>query len=371
MTQPVILEPYNPAWQRIYEEERQALVSTLGFYTDGGVLWRIEHIGSTSVPGLLAKPCIDIMLDAVNLPPSTEVVASLKTLGYDYLGEHGLAGRHYFRKGPHAVHLHMLDHDTNHWENYLLFRNYLRANKDASVRYASTKLELAALYPNDRKAYTQGKTDILQTLGQEALAWHLETTAFCPVEALSQELANLTIPWHISSGWALDLYRGHPSRYHDDIDIVIARDDVAALQLYLKDRGWRLYWITEGGKAVFWQDNQLGEAAHQIHAWRGTSFLDVLVEPPVSEGEWVFRKDEQIRLATLDAWLTHKSTPYLAPQIVLLFKAAVRSGGIRSKDQKDFESIADLLSSKQKQWLASSLEQWQGDHPWLSTLRSP
>ncbi len=196
--------------------EAAALEEAFGHVTEGGVLEDIAHIGSTSVPGLSAKPCIDIMARVYPLPIPQEKVDAVTDLGYEHQGERSLPGRHYFRKGPHDYHLHVVSLDTDHWPNHLVFRNYLRASADARNQYETLKRALAARYlpprrHEDRDVYQEGKAQLIDRLEHEAFAWHVETTGFSPVREMARGLEGLSCPWLVGSGWALDLFVGEPS----------------------------------------------------------------------------------------------------------------------------------------------------------------
>ncbi len=168
MPQEIIIEPYNPKWPEIYKEEKSKIYKALGFCSDGGVLYRIEHIGSTSVPGLAAKPCIDIMVDAYPIPLSKDKIASLEDIGYKYWGENGIRGREYFTKGGHDVHLHIFAFGTKQWRRHILFRDYLRDNSLARAGYQNLKLKLAKQFKDDRKSYQAGKAELIAELEQQA-----------------------------------------------------------------------------------------------------------------------------------------------------------------------------------------------------------
>jgi GrpB-like predicted nucleotidyltransferase (UPF0157 family) len=122
----------------------------------------VEHIGSTAVPGLVAKPIIDIAV-AVDIPARTpRLIRAVESLGYRYYGTFGLRGRHFFRKGePATVHLHLVHYKSNHWRVWLDFRDALRAHPEWLRRYEDEKQRLADMFPQDRAAYTAGKSPIV------------------------------------------------------------------------------------------------------------------------------------------------------------------------------------------------------------------
>lgn len=156
-SQQVVIAEYDPRWPVMYEEEKARILDAIGHR-----LVAIEHMGSTSVPGLAAKPIIDIMAAIDSLANDQECVIPLLGLGYEYVPEHEdiIPERRYFRKGPQGArthHLHMVELGSEFWERQLLFRDYLRAHPDEASRYCQLKRELAAQYRNDRASYTDAK----------------------------------------------------------------------------------------------------------------------------------------------------------------------------------------------------------------------
>jgi GrpB-like predicted nucleotidyltransferase (UPF0157 family) len=364
----VVLSPYQEGWKTLYELERSKLLTALGHATEGGVLFRIEHIGSTSIPGMIAKPTIDIMIDVWPYPLAEEKMMAMQNLGYDYRGENGLPGRQYFRRGPHDFHVHILDIESYKWQDFLVFRNYLKSDSAAAKRYADLKLELAKTYPTERNAYQKGKNELIKELSREAHLWHVQTTDFQPLYEIAKELAGMTAAWHISSGWALDLFTGIASRYHDDLDIVLERKHQLSIQKQLRSRDWLLHFVADKAY-VYWQDNQLiPETSHQIHARKGKEFIDILIEPD-SLNVWHYRRNPDLTRALDKAFLNRDGIPYLAPELVLMFKAKLTEGKPRPKDQKDFDRILPYLSDEQKVWLTDSVRKEEMNHPWLEQLK--
>jgi GrpB-like predicted nucleotidyltransferase (UPF0157 family) len=156
--------PFQESWLTQYAAERELLCEVLK-----DVLLAIEHIGSTSVRGLDAKPIIDI---AVRLPSVASVpalVERLTVLGYAYQGEFGLPGRHFFTKGePRAFHLHLVDDSTGHWRRWIGFRDALRRNPQLCNDYQRLKHELARKYKFQRALYSEGKSAFINAAVQNA-----------------------------------------------------------------------------------------------------------------------------------------------------------------------------------------------------------
>ncbi len=161
MPDPIVIVPYDPAWPAEFERLRQALTDCLG-----GLVLAIEHIGSTSVPGLAAKPILDINMVMESCADLPAIVERLASLGYEHEGDLGIPGREAFRQPPESgymtCHLYCSPRDSVALLRHLAFRDYLRAHPEASADYARLKQELAQCYRNDRAAYTDAKTAFVE-----------------------------------------------------------------------------------------------------------------------------------------------------------------------------------------------------------------
>lgn len=158
---------YDTNWPIQFEQEKLQILHALG-----NAVLDIHHIGSTSVPGLAAKPIIDILVGLEELPPSVSQITSLETLGYLYQGELGVPGRHFFRKGiPRTHHLHLVKRGNQVWENQLIFRDFLRAHPDKAKQYEALKRQLAVPFRLDREGYVQAKAPLVEQLLSEARVW--------------------------------------------------------------------------------------------------------------------------------------------------------------------------------------------------------
>ena len=179
----VRLAAHNAAWAERYREERARLAAALGGATEvSGAALDIQHVGSTAVPGLHAKPILDIAIAVESFEAAQATVAPLEALGYIYRGENGIPRRHYFvLRTPDGettlVHVHMLELQSAEWENHLLVRDYLRAHPDAVAAYQALKVRLVEQYRHDRLAYTEGKAAFIGQILERA---HLERP-HCPV----------------------------------------------------------------------------------------------------------------------------------------------------------------------------------------------
>jgi GrpB-like predicted nucleotidyltransferase (UPF0157 family) len=158
----VELVDYDPDWAELFERERLALAPVF----DGEAV-AIEHIGSTAVPGLCAKPIVDVLVGLRELRVTDDHIAAMDALGYAYLGEHGLPGRLFFRKDPRTHHVHVVEHGGEIWERQLTFRDALRSDRDERRRYDEFKRRLAA-EGHPREAYAQLKTPFIREVEARA-----------------------------------------------------------------------------------------------------------------------------------------------------------------------------------------------------------
>jgi D-beta-D-heptose 7-phosphate kinase/D-beta-D-heptose 1-phosphate adenosyltransferase len=161
VARPVLVADYDPRWPEMFEEEKRRILEAVGEHIEA-----VEHVGSTSVPGLAAKPIIDIMVGIRDLADAPLCVTPLHRLGYVYVPRYEILmpERRYFRRGGRGTgthHLHMVERRSEFWESHILFRNYLRAHRDAALAYERLKRELAAAHGSDRAAYTEAKTDFI------------------------------------------------------------------------------------------------------------------------------------------------------------------------------------------------------------------
>ena len=164
---PVEIVPYDPAWSKGFEEEREALQSALGPWLVGS----IEHIGSTAVPGLAAKPVIDIMAGVENLDRSRPAISVVATLGYCYF-PYRPDSEHWFCKPSPTFrthHLHLVPFGHQQWLRSIAFRDYLRAHASVATEYEALKRRLAQDFQFDREAYTEAKTPFVTRVTNVAL----------------------------------------------------------------------------------------------------------------------------------------------------------------------------------------------------------
>jgi len=146
--------PYNPSWPVLFEKERKLLQDILG-----DIPVAIHHIGSTAVPGLAAKPIIDILMEVTSVNALDGFNDELSAVGYEARGEFGIPGRRYFKKGgdERTHHIHAFKSGDFNLTRHLAFRDYLRRHPDVASEYAALKMEIAAACNNDIYRYCEEK----------------------------------------------------------------------------------------------------------------------------------------------------------------------------------------------------------------------
>ena len=167
MPTPLVITEYDPQWPILFEELRVKFSELLG-----DMVSAIEHVGSTSVAGLAAKPIIDLdvlLASAAYLPETTRRLA---TLGYEHEGDLGITGREAFGIPPNlfAHHLYVCLPNCEEFRQHILLRNYLRSHPAEVSAYSDLKWDLFARFGSDRAAYIQGKDDFVKQLVQRAIA---------------------------------------------------------------------------------------------------------------------------------------------------------------------------------------------------------
>jgi GrpB-like predicted nucleotidyltransferase (UPF0157 family) len=159
----VTLVSYTPEWAEAFKVESLRLREALLEFS-----CEIEHIGSTAVPGMDAKPILDIAVGTSCQTPVERLFAAIQLAGYEYRGDAGAEGGHVFVRetSPHirTHHLHVVSCDDPQWDQYLRFRDLLRDHAGARELYMAQKRALALRYPTDRKAYTAGKRELVTSL---------------------------------------------------------------------------------------------------------------------------------------------------------------------------------------------------------------
>ena len=168
----ITVTDYNKNWMKLYQKEAKLIQDVLK-----NELIEIHHIGSTAVPHLKAKPVIDMMPIVKDIERVDQFNQKMIEIGYEPLGELGIIGRRYFRKGganrSHQIHIFQCDHSLE-IERHLAVRDYLRVHEDERIKYGDLKARLAQEFPNDIDAYSKGKNDFVKLLEQRAISWRKE-----------------------------------------------------------------------------------------------------------------------------------------------------------------------------------------------------
>ena len=170
---PVEIIPYDPAWVARFEEEAAVLSRKLAPWLIGP----IEHIGSTAVPGLAAKPVIDIMAGVRTLDASRPAIAVATELGYCYW-PYQADVEHWFCKPSPAHrthHLHLIPFGASQWLRAIAFRDYLRSHEETAREYEALKQRLAMEHRFDREAYTDAKRPFVEQVTELALGLRAST----------------------------------------------------------------------------------------------------------------------------------------------------------------------------------------------------
>ena len=153
----VLIVDYDQCWPSLFAKEAKRIEEACGNVT-------VEHVGSTAVPSLDAKPILDILIGVPSFSEAEGLIPAIESLGYHCLGTYGIEGRLFFRTPePCTIHLHLAEKDGKFWRDELLFRNYLRDHPEAGKAYGILKRELAIKFANDRPSYTQAKGEFINT----------------------------------------------------------------------------------------------------------------------------------------------------------------------------------------------------------------
>jgi GrpB-like predicted nucleotidyltransferase (UPF0157 family) len=172
MADPIIVVPYDPAWHELFVTTATPMREALG-----DVAIRIDHVGSTAIPGIVAKPVIDILISIASFEPFDTIENPLASLGYVWQSANPDKTKRFFREPPgtRRTHVHVQKHGSWGQQFVLLFRDYLRSNEDERRRYEAIKQELAAKFRNDRPSYVAGKSPIIWEIMVRASQWVQDT----------------------------------------------------------------------------------------------------------------------------------------------------------------------------------------------------
>lgn len=179
MSDLIIIESYNSEWPRLFLETGRLLRTSLG-----EVAVRIDHIGSTAVPGLAAKPIIDIQLSVNSFEPFETISSPLEAAGFRYRADNPDLTKKYFREQPGHRRTHIHVRRAGSWSEQfaLLFRDYLRQHREDAIEYAQLKYRLAKMYRENRHEYVEAKSPFIWNTIQKATAWS-QRTGWAPGES--------------------------------------------------------------------------------------------------------------------------------------------------------------------------------------------
>ena len=172
----IVVDPYDPAWVSEFERESRRITQALD-----DLVVRLHHIGSTAIPGIFAKPIIDMLLEVDDIGELDRKTAALEGLGYEAHGEFGIPGRRYFRKNDHSgvrTHqIHSFQVGSPEIERHLAFRDYMIAHPADARQYSELKRRVATEYPDDIESYMDGKDPFIKKHEAKALAWRRSQNA--------------------------------------------------------------------------------------------------------------------------------------------------------------------------------------------------
>jgi GrpB-like predicted nucleotidyltransferase (UPF0157 family) len=160
--EPIRIVPYDPSWPARFEQECAALTNAIGEWVDGGV----HHVGSTAVPGLAAKPVIDILVGVRSLEEARACHGRLGELEYLYFPYRSEEMHWFCRPNPNrrTHHLHLVPTGSQRFRDELAFRDYLRVHRDVAEEYGALKRRLAEEFTYDREAYTEAKGEFIRAV---------------------------------------------------------------------------------------------------------------------------------------------------------------------------------------------------------------
>lgn len=165
----VMLYPHSEEWSMLFEKEKINVYNCIKEYVID-----IQHVGSTSIRGMCAKPIIDIVVAIKDLKDGFKLIDDIESIGYHFKGSLGKSNRFFFWKGNennNTHNLHIVQYGDKNWDNLIFFRDFMNNHCDYRDKYCSLKLDLANKYKDDRDAYTKSKTkfvlDVIQLAKQD------------------------------------------------------------------------------------------------------------------------------------------------------------------------------------------------------------
>lgn len=182
--------------------------------------------------------------------------------------------------------------------------------------------------------------------------------------------SEIPVTWCIAGGWALDLYLGKQSREHDDIDIIVLREEQSTVFQYLS-KGWQLY-RAEAGKLALWEKEEHLSVTKDIWVSKDSgspwAFQIMLID--VNRKSWVYGREQSIHRPMTDIMTkTKEGIPFIKPEVQLLYKGG--SSEVREKDRHDFLTVFPVMEPMAREWLKSSLKkQFPEGHVWIDYIEN-
>ncbi|HYO63777.1 MAG TPA: GrpB family protein [Pyrinomonadaceae bacterium] len=171
--------PHDPRWRDAFEAEAGRVAAALGENVVA-----VHHVGSTSIPGIHAKPVIDLLVEVGDINKVDEHGPAMESLGYEVKGEYGIPGRRYFRRdnqeGTRTHHVHAFEAGSAEAERHLAFRDYMIAHPEDARRYSELKRRLAEQHPQNMDAYMDGKDGFIKEIDRRAARWRASQTGRHP-----------------------------------------------------------------------------------------------------------------------------------------------------------------------------------------------
>lgn len=162
--------PHNPGWRDAFESEAKLVAAALGENVSA-----VHHMGSTAIPGIYAKPIIDLLVEVRDLTEVDRRSPAMGSNGYEVMGEFGIPGRRYFRKddekGVRTHQVHVFEAGSAQVVRHLAFRDYMIAHPDDAQKYSELKRRLAEEHPQSMDAYMDGKDGFVKEMDRRAARW--------------------------------------------------------------------------------------------------------------------------------------------------------------------------------------------------------
>ena len=359
--------PDDNQWKELFAQERGRVIEVLGELTDVGIVEHVEHVGATSVPALLGQPCVDIAVAVWPFPLEKSAQQTLASLGYELDPDFVGSPEQRFRHKSETFRLYVVETGSPLWTDYVLVREYLR-HDEAARQSLSDRKQRWEDGSTESSGYREAKRQWFKQLRNNAHRAWIVREHFAPLHFVAEELRDFPCSWHICGGWALDVFLGRVTRVHHDVDVEVSRNDQLALQAYITARGWKLLTPFEGRLTRWPMHMSLEMPRHQVHAHRNGAFIDFLLTE-MDDGVWRYRREPSIiRDMSRIELRSDEGIPFLAPELVLLFKSKTTTGKERSKDAADFEEAYSTLEPERRAWLRWALLAVDPSHRWLEWL---